>query len=119
MNSKWGTYPWVIEHGENLIHPDDVEAFKQGANSSKIFECIAEGDYLTLKYNNNYYRVKDKLFKTVPTPKYNFSDIVKIKENKEAIIVDIMWHYNRHEHYYLVSVGNKKKSRRYFESEFM
>ena len=40
MNHKWGTYPWVIEHGVDLIHPTDLEAIKQEVNSSKVFECI-------------------------------------------------------------------------------
>lgn len=120
MNSKWGTYPWFVEHGIELIHPDDFEAFKQEANSSKVFECIGEEDYITIKYNNNCYRVMDKLFKSVPAPKYHFGEIVKIKGNEDkTIITDIMWHYNKQEHYYLVSVRNKKKSRRYWESEFM
>lgn len=66
MNSKWGTYPWFIEHGADLIHPADLEAFKQ-----------------------------------------------------EAIITDIMWHYDKQEHYYLISTRAKKKSKRYLESEFM
>lgn len=120
MNYKWGIYPWFVEHGIDLIHPDDFEAFKQEANSSKVFECIEERDYITLKYNNNYYRVKDKLFKPVPAPKYNFGDVVKIKENEEdAVITDIMWHYGKQQHYYLVSVKDKKKSRRYLDSEFV
>lgn len=120
MNSKWGTYPWFIEHGIDLIHPDDFEAFKQEANNSKVFECIEEGDYITLKYNNHCYRVRDKLFKPVPSPQYNFGEVVRIKEKEEdAVITDIMWHYGKRQHYYLVSVKNKKKSKRYLDSEFM
>lgn len=120
MNSRWGTYPWFVEHGVDLIHPDDFEAFQHEANNSKVFECIEEGDYITLKYNNNCYRVKDKLFKPVPAPKYHFGEIVKIKENgEEAVITDIMWHCNRQEHYYFIAVRCKKRSRRYLASEFM
>ena len=75
-----------------------------------MFKCIANGqDYITLKYNYYYYRVKDNLFTPVPAPKYDFGKIVKIKKNKEnAIITDIMWHYVKHQHYYFVSVKNKK-----------
>ena len=120
MNSRWGTYPWYVEHGVDLIHPDDLESFKQESNNCKVFECIKESDYITLKYNDNCYKVKDKLFKTVPVPKYKFGENVKIKKNgEEAIITDIMWHYDKREHYYFVSVKKKKKSRRYFEAEFM
>ena len=112
MNSKWGTYPWVIEHGADLIHPADLEAFKQEANSSKVFECIEGSDYITLKYNNNCYRVRHKLFKLVPAPQYYFGEIVKIKKNEEeAIITDIMWHYGKQEHYYLISIRDKKSQR--------
>lgn len=118
MDSKWGTYPWFVEHGIDLIHPDDFEAFKQEANNSKVFECIGKGDYITLKYNNNCYRVRDKLFKPVPAPKYNFGKAVRIKE-KDVVITDIMWNYSKRQHYYFVSVKNKKKSRRYLDSEFM
>ena len=45
MNSKWGVYPWFKEHGSDLIHPDDLEAFIQGSNSSKVFECIEDNEY--------------------------------------------------------------------------
>lgn len=120
MNSKWGIYPWFKEHGSDLIHPEDLEAFTQEANNSKVFECIEDSEYLILKYNSNYYRVKDELFKLVPTPKYNFGEIVKIKESgEEAIITDIMWHYGKQEHYYLISIRGKKKSKRYSEIEFV
>ena len=120
MNHKWGTYPWVIEHGVDLMHPTDLEAFKQEVNSSKVFECIEESDYITLRYNHNCYIVRDKLFKLVPAPKYNFGELVKIKKNEEeAIITDIMWHYGKQEHYYLISIRGKKKSKRYSAIEFI
>ena len=112
MNLKWGIYPWFKEHGSDLIHPADLVAFAQEASNSKVFQCIDVGEYLTLKYNSNYYRVKEKLFKLVPAPKYNFGEIVKLKEsNEEAIITDIMWHYGKQEHYFLISIGDKKKSK--------
>lgn len=118
MGNKWGTYHWFIEHGINLIHPDDIENFKKEVNNSKVFECVAQGEYLTLKYNNNYYRVREKLFKPVPIPKFDFGQKVKIKDKNEiAIITDIMWHFGNTEHFYFVTVNGKKKSKRYFESE--
>lgn len=87
MNSKWGTYPWFVEHGVDLIHPDDLEDFKREAHNSKVFECIEERDgYITLKYNDNCYRVMNKLFKPVPSPKYNFGENVKIKENEKSLL---------------------------------
>jgi hypothetical protein len=120
MNNKWGTYPCFVERGIELICPDDFESFKKEANNCKVFECINESDYLTLRYNNNCYRVKDKLFKPVPAPKFTFGQVVKTKDkNEEVSITDIMWHSSNSENYYLVSIGNKKKSKRYFESDLM
>lgn len=117
---KWGTYPWFIEHGIDLIHTEDLDAFMREANNCKVFKCIEEGEYIILKYNNNCYRVKSKLFKPVPTPKFDFGDKVRIRNtNEEVKISDIMWHVGNHEHYYLVCVRNKKKSKRYFESELI
>ncbi len=118
MSVKWGRYPWFVENGTELIHPDDIESFTKEANNCKVFKCIEEGEYLTLRYNNRCFRVKNKLFKPVPAPKFDFDQKVKINEKgEEAVITDIMWHLNNHKHYYLVSVNNKKKSKRFFESD--
>ena len=116
---KWGTYSWFEEYGIDLIYPDDIDDFRKEANNCKVFMCIKEeGEYITLKYNNNFYRVKEKLFRPVPAPKFNFGQIVRIRNsNEEVKIVDVMWHFSNHEHYYFVFSGNKKKKRRYFESE--
>lgn len=117
---KWGMYPWFEENGKGLIHPDDIDDFSKEVNNCKVFLCVKEDEYLTLKYNNNYYRVKEKLFKSVPKPKFNFEQKVKIKDSdKEVFIADIMWHLNKQEHYYFVIADNKKKTKRYFESELI
>jgi len=57
MNIKWGLYPWCIEHGTELIHPDDLEKFKKETNNCKIFKCIEEGNYITLKYSDTTAKV--------------------------------------------------------------
>ncbi|WP_140402139.1 hypothetical protein [Flavonifractor sp. An306] len=118
MDGKWGRFAWRMEHGTDLIHPDDLENFKKEAHNCKVFECIEEGEYLTLRYGNKHYRVKNKLFAPVPSPKFNFGEKVILKgKNIEAIITDIMWHINNREHYYYVTIGKKKHSKRFFESE--
>lgn len=118
MDIKWGMYPWFVERGMEFIHPDDLEAFKSEASNCKVFECIKKNDYLTLRYNDRCYRVKDKLFRPVPTPKFHFGEKVIINgKDKQAIITDIMWHTDKHEHYYFISIGGKKKSKRFFDLE--
>lgn len=115
---EWGLYPWCPEHGAEYIHAKDLEAFKKEASNCKVFACVGEGEYITLRYNNRCYRTKKRLFKPILTPKYTFGQRVSIRKNgEEAIVTDIMWHYNRQKHYYLLTVGNKKKSKRYFEEE--
>ena len=78
------------------------------------------------RYYENYggdydcYRVKEVLFKAVPTPKYNFGQNITIKSSGENVVItDIMWHFDKKAHYYFVSSGMKKKSKRYFESDLM
>lgn len=119
---KWGVYPWFVEQGIELIHPDDIEDFKKEANNCKVFMCVEEGEYITLKYNNRCYRVRDVLFKIVPTPEFTYGQTVKIRDtNEEVMITDIMWHFSKQEHYYFVNnqSNKKKKTKRYFASELI
>lgn len=117
-NIRWGIYPWFSEHGREYIHAEDLEAFKEEAHNCKVFACTGEGEYITLIYNNKRYRVREQLLKPVSTPKYHFGQKLRIGKNGEEVIVtDIMWHYDRQKHYYLVAAGNRKKSKRYFEEE--
>lgn len=120
MIGKWGVYPWFIERGAKLIHPDDLEDYKKQASSCRVYQCVEALEYLTLRYQNKCYRVKEELFQIVPAPQFDFGQSVIIKENgKKAVVSDIMWHYKSQQHYYLLVVENKKKSRRYFASELL
>ena len=83
MNIKWGLYPWFIEHGTELIYPDDLENFRKEMNSCKVFQCIEEGNYITLKYNDRLYKVKDNLFRPVLVSKFDFGEEIEIVKNKE------------------------------------
>ncbi len=119
MNKKWGIYPWFESLGTEWIHPDDVEALIKESSNCKVFECIEETEeYITIRYNQNCYRVKKKWLKLVPTPRFTFGQFVKIKKYNEIVtIIDIIWHFKRKEPYYFVRSNNKKKSKRYFTDE--
>jgi len=119
MLNSWGTYPWFIAHGEEKIHIEDLERFKKEAHNCKVFKCIGKDtNYIILEYGVSRYRVKSDLFKIVPNPKFCNGQKVIIKDkNIEVIISDIMWHYDKKEHYYFIFDGHKKKSKRYFEAE--
>jgi hypothetical protein len=121
MQNKWGTYPWFLEHGKDKIHPDDMDNFKKETNNCKVFECVEEcSQFITLKYGENQYRVKNDLFNEVPTPGFTFGQTVRLTETpgQDAIITDIMWHYVNKEPYFLVKVDGKKKSKRFFKADF-
>ena len=114
---KWGLYPWFRERGEKFIHPEDLAAFQREVNNCKVYECVEAGEYMTLRYGENCYRVMDQLFHPVPAPKFSFGQKVKIlKSGEEVVITDIMWHFDRQQHYYFVA-SRKRKSKRYYESE--
>jgi len=120
MIKRFGTYPWFLEHGLDMIHPDDLERFKKESNNCKVFERVDVNDnYMTLKYGDNIYRVKDNLFREVKPPKFFIGQKVGLlnKEDQNGIITDMFWHYNNEEYFYFLEVNGKKKSRRYLESE--
>jgi len=121
MQNKWGTYPWFLEHGIDKIHPDDMEDFKKEANNCKVFVCIDErGQFITLKYGENQYRVKKDLFNEVSNPEFAFGQTVRLKgtPGQDVIITDIMWHYSKKEPYFLVEADGRKKSKRFFKADF-
>ena len=55
----------------------------------------------------------------MPQPKFYVGQKVelKVKPDSETVVSDVMWHYDKKEHYYLITLNDKKK-KRYFESEF-
>ena len=121
MQNNWGVYPWFLEDGIDKIHPDDLDNFKRESNNCKVFECLGEEHpFIIIKYGDKSFRVKNDVFRSVPAPKYHIGDRVELLQNSVSnlVISDIMWHYEKKEHYYHISVNGKKKSKRYFEAEF-
>ncbi|MFO0260520.1 MAG: DUF6960 family protein, partial [Planctomycetota bacterium] len=63
-STRWGLYPWFPEHGESMIHPDDVAAVKDLTPNGKVFQVIEEdGTYLVLSYGEVRFRAKPDLFR--------------------------------------------------------
>ena len=117
---KWGLYQWFEEHGINLVHPDDLNAFRALMPNGKVFECEAENEFLTLRYGNMRYRVKPELFKPVEEPKYRFGQHVIIKDcNVEATIDEIQWHFNNMEPMFFVNKEHKRLTKRFWTKDLM
>ena len=121
--NTWCIYPWFYEDGADLIHPDDLERYKERFlyHQNCLLYCIDEDpDYITVKHKEELFRVKPELYKRVIIPRYSYGEHLKLKKYPDAICVvdDLRWHYDRAEPIYTLIVDGKKKSRRYYEEEF-
>jgi len=116
-------YPWFEETGLGLILPDDLAAFRLLFPYGKVFQCVAEdGQYVTVQYAHQSFRVKPRLFKVVPEPSKKIGDDVTIRINDKpdaATICDIIWNFKRCQPFYFVSKGGKKLKKRYWEEDFL
>ena len=123
MLGQWGKYPWTIDWGADKIHPHDLESFSKETFSYKVYECTDVTDeYITIKYGEKSYRVAKDLFGAVPNPKYHIGQKVKAYRKNvlvDGIISDIMWHFDRNKHYYLITIDGRKSSNWYFEDDFV
>ncbi|SHK18989.1 hypothetical protein SAMN02745163_03388 [Clostridium cavendishii DSM 21758] len=120
--NSWGVYPWFIEDGEELIAPSDLERFKNLSPYGKVFKCINEdGEYITLKYGEEIYQVKSRLYKQVNASIFSIGTEVRLAKKPEVtgIIVDINWHIKNSSLLYYISVGGKRKSKRYINDELI
>lgn len=119
--SQWGLYPWFGDE-PNLVHPDDVDAFKAFRPYSRVLHCVSEdADYLTLRHGEFTFRVKPDLFMPVPPPRYTVGQGVRTRRHGEIVTVticDIVWHYSRQRPYYYVIVNGKRSSKWYWEEDF-
>ena len=118
----WGLYPWFQEHGTHLVHPNDLEAWVALQPYGRVFERVGEeGEFLKLAYGNHVFRVKPDFFRPVRSPSKRIGDVVRLEsggEVKEGTIVEIQWHHQRNEPFYLLKINGKRSSRRYWDSDF-
>ena len=119
FKNSWGLYPWFIEEGEDSIHQNDIEKFKQLNPYCKVFYCKSNDEqYLTICYNQNCYKVKPKLYEIIPTPKFTFGNKVNINDKAEyGEVIEIMWHYSKAKEFYHLKVNGKKKKKRYYSED--
>jgi hypothetical protein len=122
LRNTWGLYNWLRTDGEQYIHPNDLERFSKYQGTCYLFQCIdVETLYITLKLKNETFKVTPEFYKPLPSPKYVSGDKVKLmnKPDDIAVIQYHMWHYDRNEPMYFISLNDKKKTKRYWESDFI
>lgn len=114
----WGIYQAFQGTDDELIDEKDRTAFFDIIPNGKVFECIDEGEQLTLRYGDKTFNVDSQLYKVVDEPKYKIGDNVIIISNAKIVeIIDINWHIKENISYYYVKENGKKSTRRYYEEE--
>ena len=119
---KWGIYLLSLldERSVAHVHPDDQAIFASTFQHGCVHTCVGiENDYLVIAYGRVNYRVKSDYFVTVPAPKFKLGEEVIIPKyaDQKAFIRDIMWHSKNSTHNYYVTLGGKKKSKRYYAED--
>lgn len=119
---QWGLYNWFDEHGLDLVHPDDVDAFRAFTPQGRLFHCVSEdANYLTLQHGESRFRVKPDLFTPVPPPRYHLGQQVPIRRGTNIVTVticDIVWHFRKERPYYRVIVDGKRSGKQYWDEDF-
>jgi hypothetical protein len=104
-----------------LVHSEDLAAFRSLSPYGRVFECVAETSrYVTLSCGGKKFRVSPELFRPVPAPRWRVGQDVVLKgDGRSATIVEMAWHHQREQAMYFLLLEGKKKSRRYWESDFV
>jgi hypothetical protein len=115
----WVIYPWSDAHGPDLVHPEDLEQFRRIDPLGRAFAVMGQdGEFLVLAIGGERFRVKPSLATEIPIPHFAYGQDVRVKNgNKIATVLEINWHYKRHEPYYMLLVGGKPDKRRYWSEE--
>lgn len=102
------------------LHPDDYEYVKNNLTNS-IYECIDIIDeFLVVRTKETTLRIKPNLIKVIlPSPKFKWDDKVILTANPEikGVVDDLIWHQKDQKYYYQITIDNKKKSKRYDETD--
>jgi hypothetical protein len=64
-------------------------------------------------------RVRPEMFKRVETSAREVGARITLVDGRRATVLDVGWHHNRGEPMYSLCVEGKKKSKRYWESDFI
>lgn len=118
--NTWGLYQAFQGTDDDLIDINDRVAFFDIMPNGKVFECVDEGESLTLRYGDKIFKVDPQLYKVVNKPKYRIGEnVIIVSKSKVVEIIDINWHIKENIPFYYIKDNGKKSSRRYCEEELM
>jgi hypothetical protein len=109
----------VIDNLE-LVHPSYHDFVKQNRIQT-IYKCIGiDADYLIIRSRSFDLKVKpDAIHSLLPTPAFEWGSSVQEVSRPEikGVIEDLIWHQNKQDFLYYLSVGGKRKTRQYQANE--
>jgi hypothetical protein len=117
----WGLYLWFVEYEPELVHPDDLDQFRNFKPYGHVFHCIGKDlSYLILQYGDSRFRVKPDLFRPVPPPRHIVGEVVSVARDNgivTAVVCDVMWHFKKSKPYYHVAINGKRSGRQYWDED--
>lgn len=116
---QWVLYPWFQEHGAQLIHPDDLERLKTlGAYGTVFKQLGTDGQYTVLSAKRQTVRVLPDLIVKVPRPAFDYGQQVRVAgQDRIGVVEEIGWHHKLSRPFFLLAIGGKRQSRRYWDDE--
>jgi hypothetical protein len=118
-NERWVLYPWFQEHGASLIHPEDLERLEQLGPYGTVWKRLGtDGEYTVLTARHQTVRVRPDLIVEVPALAFDYGQEVRlIAKDLTGVVEEIGWHHKHSRPFYLLSIGGKRHSRRYWDDE--
>lgn len=122
LSGQWMYFSWYYNQGGNhLIHPEDLHLLVE--KGIGVVFCLSDnGEFLTLESNFLIFRAKrNGINRVLPEPAFRWGQKVNIlsKNNMNAIVRDILWHFKDDMYYYCLIINKKINKKRYTENEII
>src|SRR5215813_13239843 len=106
----WARLTWFREHGYDKVHPEDVSVLEPGVRGRLVRLLESEESWQRVAFGRAGVRVHRSLLEEVPPPRFDYGARVKAVPPRTPVVGEIrsiVWHFEREEPYYLLSVRGK------------
>jgi hypothetical protein len=113
-------FNWFPEHGAELVHPDDLEAFTRLNPAGRVFAVMRRADWIVLSLGGSEYRVRGNLLQPVPPPRHWIGDEVSFVSKgvvHRGTVREVRWHFRDDAPFYFLSANGKRLSKRYTDND--
>jgi hypothetical protein len=118
--AEFGLFNWFPEHGADLVHPDDREAFACLPPAGRVFGVAQHAGWIMLSLGASHYRVRGHLLRPVPPPGHWIGDQVVFTSGGKTLmgaVREVHWHIRDEWPFYLLSADGKPLSKRYLDDD--